>query len=271
MMTAGSNKHGTLATMTTASWMAVLMISLLQSHTGVHGWSVVSRGSTIICGRMSRRQGNHRPAFLEDAVPRRPTLSLSSSTSQGETETKDVVSEETKDVLAQQLLDRIAEVGQIGSVLPQETQEELKQLAAALEPYSDPSPARQQLRGVHHLLYSASPGGSSGALYKDKVVGKVTQTFCNETSFINGVQFLGSLLQIKLYAERNVLDDTRIRVTFLETGIELFGNELVRKPAKGQGVWNHLFYGRVETKTRGTILLRILETPSLFVIEQKIE
>eukprot|EP00978_Attheya_sp_CCMP212_P024329 scaffold76305_cov33-Attheya_sp.AAC.1 len=225
---------------------------------------------------MSRRQGNNsRPAFREDAGPRMPTVSLS-STSQGAMETKEAVSEEseTKDGLAQQLLDRIAEVGQIGSVLPLETQEELKQLAAALEPYSDPSPARQPLQGVHHLLYSASQGGSSGALYKDVVVGKVTQTFSNndETSFINGVQFLGSLLQIKLYAERNVLDDTRIQVKFLEMGVELFGNyELVRKPAKGQGVWNHLFSGHVETKTRGTILLRILETPSLFVIEQQIE
>ena len=77
---------------------------------------------------------------------------------------------------------------------------------------SSPSPAKIDLKGKHELVYSASPSASSGAL--GPLTGKVTQSFLDETMFINRVEFFGGIAKIELYAERKVLDDNKIRVKF---------------------------------------------------------
>lgn len=76
-------------------------------------------------------------------------------------------------------------------------------------------------------------------------------------------------MEIKLMAERTVLDDTRIRVVFRETTVRLFGVwNVLRKETQGKGVWKYLFAGVVENEEGNKMFLRVMETPSLFVIKQ---
>jgi hypothetical protein len=94
---------------------------------------------------------------------------------------------------------------------------------------------------------------------------QVSQVVVDETRFINQVQLFGALT-IQLHAERVVLSDERIRVTFVETAFQLFGLELARRPAKGSGVWEQVY---VERGPDGTAALRVMRTPSLFVLRQR--
>jgi len=117
-------------------------------------------------------------------------------------------------------------------------------------------PARKPLLGVWELAYSTNEGGSSGKL--GPFVGDVTQTFLDDRRFINAVE-LGPL-RVALEAEREVVDDTRIRVSFREMAFSLLGMELFRKPAKGKGVWEQCY---VDSN------LRVMKTPSVFVLRKK--
>ena len=108
----------------------------------------------------------------------------------------------------------------------EERQSEIEAAIEALQPLCPPAPARRPLEGIYDLAYSSAKGGSNGKV--GPFVGKVTQEFVDGLRFINAVT-LGPA-KISLYAEREVLDDERIRVTFKETGVSLFGKELVRKP-----------------------------------------
>ena len=116
------------------------------------------------------------------------------------------------------------------------------------------------------MVYSASPGGSSGAV--GPFVGKVSQSFLNEDQFINRVELLGGIVKVELNADRKVLDGKRIRVKFRETVISLFGKEVKRGEAKGAGIWDHVFSKSVNVNGE-KMLLRILKTPSTFIIVQK--
>lgn len=172
-----------------------------------------------------------------------------------------------RDDAAARLVERAASVGRVGSRATQEERDEMAALAETLSAFSDPAPARKELAGVHELLYSAAPGGSSGAI-GPFLAGDVTQTFADETRFCNAVRLGG--LEIRLDAERRVLDDHRARVVFKETIVSVFGVELLRKKTEGQGVWKHLFAGEVEYGGN-LVFLRVLETPSLFVIKQDVD
>ena len=88
--------------------------------------------------------------------------------------------------LATKLIDKCKEYGQIGSKLTKEQQTIIDELASALIPYSDSGPAQVDLQGRHDLIYSASPGASSGAL--GPFVGSVSQSFLDEERFINRVE-----------------------------------------------------------------------------------
>ena len=173
-----------------------------------------------------------------------------------------------RDEIAQTLFQTVASMGQIGSKLSQTDQDQILALAESLKPYSDPEPAKISLAGTHELLYSASAGGSSGAL--GPFVGKVTQHFLNNEDFINKVSFGSNLFSIELEAKRKVLDESRIRVTFLNTKASLIGKEVLNKETKGAGVWSYLFSGVVTIDGEAT-LLRVILTPSLFIIRQKID
>jgi hypothetical protein len=168
--------------------------------------------------------------------------------------------------LATKLLATCAEYGQVGSKLTEDQRSIIDDMASSLAPYTDPAPAQIDLGGTHDLIYSAAPGGSSGAV--GPLVGKVQQSFLDAESFINRVELFGGILKVELNAERKVLDESRIRVKFKETVISLFGNEVKRGEAKGAGVWTYLFSGSVNVEGE-EMTLRIMKTPSTFVIVQK--
>jgi hypothetical protein len=94
--------------------------------------------------------------------------------------------------LAAKLLSTCDEYGQVGSKLSDEQRSVIDDIAASLGKYSSPSPANIDLKGKHELVYSASPSASSGAL--GPLTGKVTQSFLNETMFINRVEFFGGTI-----------------------------------------------------------------------------
>ena len=129
------------------------------------------------------------------------------------------------------------------------------------------------LVGVHDLIYSAAPGGSSGKI-GPYFYGKVSQVFVNETSFMNVVDF--GPLNIALTASRHVKDNATFTVRFLSTTISLFGIPLIEKSIRGTGgAWKVMYTGIVYDNnivtidgTKKRILLRIIEAPSLFIIEQ---
>jgi len=150
------------------------------------------------------------------------------------------------------------------------------------------APARIPLTGVHRLVYSSAPGGSSGKLI-GPLAGSVTQTFFNETHFINAMDF--GPLQVSLLASRKVVNDERIQVSFHESSVSLWGNLVSRTPIQGGGQWNYVWAGVISTtndndntnddaaaasngatKESRKKLIRIMETrvketPSLFILE----
>lgn len=141
-------------------------------------------------------------------------------------------------------------------------------LAKKLIDVSDAKPARRKLKGVHTLCYSAAPGASSGRLV-GPFYGKVKQTFLEDgNTFINSVEW--GPFKISLRANCKTKDDTTNIVTFQETSVQLFGQTLLKKELKGGGSWNYLFMGEVQDTDGTCKLVRVMETPSLFVIEQPV-
>lgn len=170
--------------------------------------------------------------------------------------------------LATKLIETCRKYGQVGSQLSDQERSEIESLADALSPFSDDCPARETLTGQHELVYSASPSASSGKL--GPFTGDVTQSFLDETSFINRVELFGGLAKVELNAERKIVDDTKIKVFFKRTDFFLFGKEVKSGEVKGAGMWDYRFSGLVELNGE-RILLRVIDTPSLFVIIQREE
>lgn len=101
----------------------------------------------------------------------------------------------------------------------------MEELVSALEGSGpEPAQARVPLAGEYELLYSAAKGGSNGKV--GPFTGVVTQIISDEASFINQVVLWGGALTVQLHARREVLDDERIRVDFVETSFQLFGREV---------------------------------------------
>jgi hypothetical protein len=187
-------------------------------------------------------------------------LSASSSSTNVELSTKDIARVREVVSLARTL-------GPIGVSCSDEDQARILEAARSLKdlPGSSVVP---NLEGLHRLVYSAAPGGSSGKI--GPLVGTVTQEFVNATHFINAVA-LGPLL-IELRASRkSVKDTTQINVFFHETVVTLFGIPLLNKPASGGGQWNCVWAGVIPADDNDLSskkkLIRVMETPSLFVLE----
>lgn len=140
-----------------------------------------------------------------------------------------------------------------------ERQAEIADAIAALKPHCADAPARIPLNGVYELLYCSSKGGSSGKV--GPFVGKVTQTFVDDLNFINAASFFDDWVRLSLYATRDVIDDTRIRVSFKQTTLQLFGTEVFRKDITGSGVWEQQFVSESAD-------LRVMLTPSIFVLRK---
>jgi hypothetical protein len=135
---------------------------------------------------------------------------------------------------------------------------EIERAIAALEESCPPEPARRELSGTYDLLFCTAPGGSNGKV--GPFVGTVTQQFLDGDNFINAVELFGGSVKVSLYAQRKVIADDRIQVTFKETGVQVFGNELFRKELNGNGVWKQRY---VDDD------LRVMNTPSIFVLRKR--
>lgn len=163
------------------------------------------------------------------------------------------------------LLDALAEAGPVGVDASEEQQAKIEQLASDLAGTGyDAAQALIPLAGTYDLLYSMAKGGSNGKV--GPFVGKVTQIIEDDKNFINRVELFGGVLTVSLHAQREILDDNKIRVQFVETAFSLFGNEVKRSPTNGAGVWEQLY---VERGLDGSAKLRVMRTPSLFVLRQR--
>jgi len=140
-----------------------------------------------------------------------------------------------RDIKVMDFVERARSLGPVGTDRTEEEREGLASMAKReIAKLSDVKPARASLSGRHKLVYSASPGGSSGKI--GPLTGKVTQEFVDDTTFINAVE-LGPL-KIALRAEREVKSDTAIKVTFRETTVTLFGIKVTSKTIENSGgVW----------------------------------
>lgn len=176
-------------------------------------------------------------------------------------------------VLVQELLEEASKVGQVGSLASEEERARLVSLAEQLTSYSDPNPAMVPLDGIHELVYSAAPGASSGRISGGgsgiSIVGKVSQKFETDSIFYNRVTF--GPLMIALQAKREIKNASTIKVSFLETGFSLFGKTISTKQAGGGGVWKVKFVGKIKDKDGKEKLIRIMETPSLFILQQPLD
>ena len=173
----------------------------------------------------------------------------------------------TKDQIAQELLAYSRKVGPVGSLATEEERQQVAELAKKLSKVrGNPRPSKEPLRGIHNLVYSAAPGGSSGRLF-GSFYGKVTQEFLDDNhTFVNAVRV--GPLEISLQAERIVKNDKTNVVKFRKSKVKIFGNTVVENDISGRGTWKYLFMGEVKDKKGNPRLLRVMETPSLFVIEQ---
>ena len=123
-------------------------------------------------------------------------------------------------------------VGQVGSLASEEDQLLMEDVAEDVIQLSESKPARIPLKGEHKLVYSAAPGASSGRVFGN-VVGKVSQLFEDDEIFYNKVSF--GPLQIALRAKREIMNDSTIKVSFLETSFNLFGRTLKKADTGGGG------------------------------------
>ena len=100
----------------------------------------------------------------------------------------------------------------------------------ALNPEPD-APARVNLTGTTwRLLYTDSAGNSSGKI--GPFVGRVTQVFSSTSfgAYENVVAFLNGAVRVKLGAVAEEMQPDKLKVTFVDTRLEVGGRELVTKP-----------------------------------------
>lgn len=174
-----------------------------------------------------------------------------------------------QDAILDDLLSLSRKIGPVGSLASEEARNELNDIAQKLSQVKgDPNPAKASLFGVHNLIYSAAPGGSSGRLF-GPIYGKVTQEFFeDDKTFINSVKI--GPIEISLLAEKKIKDSKTNVVKFLKSKVSVFGNTVLDKDIKGGGTWKYLYMGEYEDSSGQRKLLRVMETPSLFIIEQPI-
>lgn len=208
---------------------------------------------------------------LSDAFLHSNDASISTTTKYGSKRIHMASSRRSEDQLIEELLIASRKAGPVGSLATEEEREKVNNIAQELSKVGkgERNPAKVPLRGTHDLVYSAAPGGSSGRLV-GPISGKVTQEFLDDDiTFINSVK-LGPL-EICLQAEKEVKNNKQNTVFFRKSIVKLLGNTIVEKDIKGNGIWNYLYMGKIRDSNGNLKLLRVMETPSLFVIEQPIQ
>jgi hypothetical protein len=239
-----------------ASVVALSLAVCLISGGCAQAWV---RSTTIPTNRhVSQRPWRFKSNHLQ-ATENSPAKADASTVTTGSGDTTN------RDELVRHVLRLGRQYGPIGNRQTAECQAQILEAALALEPYSDPAPARIPLTGVHRLVYSDSTGASSGTLF-GPVHGLVTQEFVNATAYINAVT-LGPLI-LSVLASRQAQNDNVLTVTFHSLTVQLFGNTILTKEIVGGGTWDMIFTGTVLNDDGRPTLVRILRAPSLFIIEQ---
>lgn len=182
-----------------------------------------------------------------------PNLARSMTSTAAKTDSSTTVSE---------LLSLARRYGPIGASAPEDIQQQVKDLVSRLP--STRNPAKVPLTGVHSLLYSDSTGGSSGRLF-GPVYGQVVQRFVDDRIFQNIVNI--GPLAIVLTAEREILNGSTIKVSFRQTQVEFLGQTLLQKEIGGGGAWKVLYTDVVQENGQEK-LVRVLQAPSIFILEQ---
>ena len=176
-----------------------------------------------------------------------------------------------RDELVREVLSFARKIGPVGVLSSTEKErDELLEMSRKLKGHSDPKPARYPFRGSFDLVYSAHPGPPSGRLGPTPFYGKATQTFLDDKRYMNAVKF--GPLKITIEARIEVKDDWTNEVRFYQTSVCLFGKRIVKKDVDiTGGVWNYLFLGKIEDSNGQKKMIRVMETPRLFILEEPIE
>jgi hypothetical protein len=223
---------------------------------GIHAFSVQQR--RLYHGHGHASSSRLAPASRFDTTVLRAAAPLQPSTANQV--------DPTTSLLVQSLLRLGRQYGPVGDRQPQDVRDRISEIARRLPKSTTAAPARYPLTGTHDLVYSSAEGFSSGKL--GPFDGIVQQEFIDDITFRNSVR-LGPLT-LTLTATREIRDDETIIVTFRSTTARLFEQTIVSRPITGGGVWKILFTGTIvdEDDDRRTKLVRVLEAPSLFVLEQ---
>jgi hypothetical protein len=211
------------------------------------------------------------PLLLRRRNGRVTKTALGSST-QPSTTTNNNIADPTTTALVRNLLQLGRQYGPVGDRQPKEVQERVLAAARALSKRAATTTvppdryAHRPLTGTHDLVYSSAPGGSSGKL--GPFDGRVRQTFVDDTTFVNSVE-LGPLT-ISLTATREIRNDDTMAVFFQSTTVQLWDRfTVLSRSITGGGIWQVLYVGTIVDDFDGrTKLVRVMETPSLFVLEQ---
>jgi hypothetical protein len=216
----------------------------------------------------------HRGLAYANTDQNERTLEIESPLGAPQYDSLDSVSfEEERNRRATQLLLGCQAVGtQVGMDTTEANREFLRDLAKDMIPFTDEKPASVPLEGVYDLIYSDAesgfPAGKVGPF-----VGKVTQIFHNETVYENVIE-VGSV-RASVFANRKVLNDTNIEVSFYKRHVEMFGLPVADAVFDSTGSWGQLFVGVAnidgkDDKKRRRVMLRVMQTPNLFILTQDI-
>jgi hypothetical protein len=189
--------------------------------------------------------------------------------------------------LIQLLLQQISKAGTDGTKIPQNQRDAITNTVEQLQTLNNVNQKDNDINmnmnmtaipliNEHTLLYSDTPRSSQ---YIGPFKGKTTQKFINKTKFENNLN-IGSLLKVTINAERQIMDEMRIKLFFKSFVIQLFGIDIVRKEMDAKGVWKMIFVGEVQVENNEhneddkvesrRILLRIMKTPNLYILAQEL-
>lgn len=179
------------------------------------------------------------------------------------------ISDTSRDIELQRVLDLARQLGPVGVLkASEEDREKLLRECRKLKPLSDPEPARIPLQGTYHLVYSAHPGPPSGRLGPTPFYGKVAQTFPGKDNVYVNTCKVGPL-SIAIRAKWAIKDGETNVVSFNKSMINLFGKTVVQKDIDlSGGEWKYLFLGDIVDVDGTSKKIRIMETPSLFILEK---
>ena len=144
--------------------------------------------------------------------------------------------------------------------LGEEQEELLKGKTPPVEPTSVP------LKGLHPLIYCDSKTLNQSV---GPIPLKIQQNFIDSKRFQNVATAPGGWLQFTLSADREVMKQSRVKVSFRELNISLFGLDVVKKELKQQGIWKFLYCGEGIVDGR-RMLVRVMLTPGLYILTQEL-